>query len=103
MFLGSATGGGFLKTATDALNGIEDSTTGSVKTAIKTVNGEITQENALITQETKKITDLQTALIQQMAAADATIASLENQKNYITNLFTAMMNNGTNGSGVKSY
>jgi flagellar hook-associated protein 2 len=102
-FLGSATGGGFLKTATDALNSIEDSTTGSVKTAIKTVKGEITQENDLITQETKKITDLQTALIQQMAAADAAIASLESQRNYITNLFTAMMNNGTNGSGVKSY
>jgi flagellar hook-associated protein 2 len=103
VFLGSATGGGFLKTATDALNSIEDPTTGSVKTAIKTVNGEITQENDLITQETKKITDLQTTLIQQMAAADATIASLENQKNYITNLFTAMMNGGTDGSGVKSY
>ena len=102
-FLGSTTGGGFLKTATDALNSIEDPTTGSVKAAITTVNSEITQENDLISQETRKITDLQTALIQQMAAADATIASLESQKNYITNLFTAMMNNGTDGSGVKSY
>ena len=102
-FLGSTSGGGFLKTANDALNTIEDSTTGSVKTALKTVNGEITQENDLITQETQKITDLQTTLIRQMAAADATIASLESQKNYITNLFTAMMNGGTNGSGVKSY
>jgi flagellar hook-associated protein 2 len=103
VFLGSATGGGFLKTANDALNGIEDSTTGSVKTALTTVNGAITQENDLITQETKKITDLQTTLIQQMAAADAAIAALESQKDYITNLFTAMMNNGTDGSGVKSY
>jgi flagellar hook-associated protein 2 len=102
-FLGSTTGGGFLKTATDALNSIEDPTTGSVKAAITTVNSEITQENDLISQETQKITDLQTALIQQMAAADATIASLESQKNYITNLFTAMMNGGTDGSGVKSY
>jgi len=103
VFLGSATGGGFLKTANDALNGIEDSTTGSIKTALTTVNGAITQENDLITQETKKITDLQTTLIQQMAAADAAIAALESQKDYITNLFTAMMNNGTDGSGVKSY
>jgi hypothetical protein len=38
-----------------------------------------------------------------MAAADAAIASLESKKNYITNLFTAMMNSGTSGSGVKSY
>ena len=102
-FLGNATGGGFLKTATDALTSIEDPTTGFVKTAITAVNNEITQENSQITQETKKLTDLQTTLTQQMAAADATIAALENQKNYITNLFTAMMNNGTNGSGVKSY
>jgi flagellar hook-associated protein 2 len=103
VFLGSATSGGFLETATNALNGIEDPTTGSLKTAITTVNGEITQENDQITQEQQKISDLQTTLTQQMAAADATIASLESQKDYITNLFTAMMNGGTDGSGVKSY
>jgi flagellar hook-associated protein 2 len=103
MFLGSTMGGGFLKTANDALNGIEDSTTGSVKTALKTINGAITHENDLIVEETRKITDLQTSLTRQMAAADAAIAALESQKNYITNLFTAMMNGGTNGSGVKSY
>ncbi len=103
VFLGSATGGGFLKTATDSLNDIEDPTSGTVKSAIQTVNGEITHENDLITQETKKITDLQTTLTQQMAAADAAIASLENQKDYITNLFTAMINGSTNGTGVTSY
>jgi flagellar hook-associated protein 2 len=103
VFLGSAAGGGFLKTATDALNSIEDPTTGSIKTAIKTVTGEVTQENDLITQEQQKITDLQSTLTQQMAAADAIIASLESQKNYITNLFTAMINGGTNGTGVSSY
>jgi flagellar hook-associated protein 2 len=102
-FLGSATGGGFLQTATNAMTAVEDPTTGFIPAATNDVNGQITQENDLITQETQKITDLQTSLIQQMATADATIAALENQKNYITNLFTAMMNNGTDGSGVKSY
>jgi len=102
-FLGSATGGGFLQTATNAMTAVEDPTAGFIPAATNDVNGQITQENDLITQETQKITDLQTSLIQQMATADATIAALENQKNYITNLFTAMMNNGTDGSGVKSY
>jgi hypothetical protein len=37
-----------------------------------------------------------------MATADATIASLEQQKDYITNLFTAMINQNDNGTGVSS-
>ena len=102
-FLGSATGGGFLQTATNTMNAVEDPTTGFIPTATNDVNGEITQENDLITQEQQKITDLQNTLTQQMAAADATIASLEQQKDYITNLFTAMINENTNGTGVSSY
>jgi flagellar hook-associated protein 2 len=102
-FLGSATGGGFLQTATNALTAIEDPTTGYIPTATSDVNNEITQENSQITQEQQKISDLQTTLTQQMATADATIASLENQKNYITNLFTAMINENNNGTGVSSY
>ncbi len=102
-FLGSATGGGFLQTATNAMTAVEDPTTGFIPTATSDVNGQITQENNLITAEEQKISDLQSTLTQQMATADATIASLEQQKDYITNLFTAMMNNGTDGSGVKSY
>src|ERR1035437_528158 len=102
-FLGSATGGGFLQTATNAMNAVEDPTTGFIPTATNDVNGEITQENNVITQEQQKISDLQSTLTQHMAAADATIASLESQKNYITNLFTAMINENTNGTGVSSY
>ena len=102
-FLGSATGGGFLQTATNAMNAVEDPTTGFIPTATNDVNGEITQENNLITAEQQKIATLQSTLTQQMATADATIASLEQQKNYITNLFTAMINENTNGTGVSSY
>ena len=103
VFLGSATGGGFLQTATNAMNAVEDPTTGFIPTATNDVNGEITQENNLITAEQQKIATLQSTLTQQMATADATIASLEQQKNYITNLFTAMINENTNGTGVSSY
>ncbi len=69
-------------------------------TATSDVNGQITNENNQITAEEQKITDLQNTLTQQMAAADATIASLESQKDYMTGLFTAMMNNGTDDSGT---
>jgi flagellar hook-associated protein 2 len=100
-FMGSPAGGGFLKAATDSLNGVEDSTTGSVKSAIKLVQDEITRQNGLITENQRRINDLQANLAQQMAAADALLASLESQKSYITNLFTAMMNNNDYG-GVKS-
>jgi flagellar hook-associated protein 2 len=101
-FLGSATGGGFLQTATNAMNAVEDPTTGFIPTATNDVNGEITQENNLITAEQQKIATLQSTLTQQMATADATIASLEQQKDYITNLFTAMINQNDNGTGVSS-
>ena len=99
-FLGSATTGGFLKAANDILNGVEDPTSGSLKTAIQQVQDQITHQNALISTQEQQINDLYTNLQQQMAAADAAIASLESQKNYITNLFTAMLNN--NYTGVKS-
>jgi flagellar hook-associated protein 2 len=101
-FLGSATGGGFLQTATNAMTAVEDPTTGFIPTATNDVNGQITQENKQITAEEQKISDLQSTLTQQMATADATIASLEQQKDYITNLFTAMINENDNGTGVSS-
>ena len=84
------------------MNAVEDPTTGFIPTATTDVNGQITQENNLITAEQQKISTLQSTLTQQMATADATIASLEQQKDYITNLFTAMINQNDNGTGVSS-
>jgi flagellar hook-associated protein 2 len=99
-FLGSATGSGFLKTATDVLKSVEDPTTGSVQTAIQGLKDGIKRQNDLITENQQRVDDLQANLQQQMAAADALLAQLESQRDYITNLFTAMMNN--NSTGVKS-
>jgi len=99
-FLGGTTTGGFLKLANDTLTEIEDPTSGSLKTAIQQVQDQITHQNDLIAKSEQQVSDLQTRLQQQMAAADAAIASLESQKNYITNLFTAMLNNSQ--TGVKS-
>ncbi len=101
-FLGRAADGGFLMAATNAMAAVEDDGSGTLKTAIGAKNAQISRQNELIAAEQQRLSDVQTRLQQQMSAADALIASLESQKNYITNLFTAMMNNNTSG-GVKSY
>jgi flagellar hook-associated protein 2 len=95
-FLGSASSGGFLKLATGTLNGIEDSSTGSLTQAMKSTDKQVAAQNDLIAAGQQRVTDLQTRLQQQMAAADSLIASLESRKTYLTNLFSAMLN--PNGS-----
>jgi flagellar hook-associated protein 2 len=89
-FLGSATGGGFLKTATDALNGVEDATSGIIKTAESSTQDEITRSNNQISTKQDQVDQLQQNLQQQMAAADALIASMEQQYSYLSNMFQAM-------------
>jgi flagellar hook-associated protein 2 len=90
-FLGSASTGGFLQAATNALTGVEDTTTGSLQIAIQDLNNQITNQNNEISTENQKITDLQNNVTQQMATADSLIASLESQKTYMTGLFQSMM------------
>jgi flagellar hook-associated protein 2 len=99
-FLGSASTGGFLKNAADALKRVEDSTSGSLTVAMKQAKDAIATQNQEISDEQKRVDDLQANLQEQLAAADALIASLESQKTYLSNLFTAMMN--ANSGGVKS-
>lgn len=89
-FLGGSTTGGFLKAATDQINGVEDATSGTLKTSITSVTDEITSQTNRISDEQARIDDLTTSLNARMAAADAAIASLEQQVNYITSLFSAM-------------
>ena len=96
-FLGSTTGGGFLKMANDTLNGITDSTDGLIQTAIHSVQGSITNENQQISDQQDRITTLQTNLTSQMAAADAAIATMEQQYSYFYSMFQAMQINARNG------
>jgi flagellar hook-associated protein 2 len=95
-FLGSASGGGFLKLVAGTLTGIEDSSTGSLTQAMKSTDKQVAAQNDLIAAGEQRVTDLQTRLQQRMAAADSLIASLESRKTYFTNLFSAMLN--PNGS-----
>ncbi|HXI44619.1 MAG TPA: flagellar filament capping protein FliD, partial [Bryobacteraceae bacterium] len=89
-FLGNATNGGFLQFATNLLNGVEDPATGSITTAISSTSDQITHENQLISDQQDKINQLQTSLQAKMAAADASIAQIEQQLSYFTGLFQSM-------------
>jgi len=89
-FLGNANSGGFLQFAANLLTGIEDPTTGSIKTAIQSTSNQITHENQLISDQQDKINQLQTSLQAKMAAADAAIAQIEQQLSYFTGLFQSM-------------
>ena len=92
-FLGSTSTSGFLKTANDAMNLAEDPTTGAVKTSIQSIVTEMQQQDDLIANTQTQIDDLQTNLQQQMAAADASIAALQQQASFMTSLFQAMSTN----------
>jgi flagellar hook-associated protein 2 len=88
-FLGSAIGSGFLKAATDALNSLEDPTAGLLKTAESDLTTQITNIGNQITTKQNQVDQLQTTLTSQMAAADALIASMEQQYSYLSNMFQA--------------
>jgi flagellar hook-associated protein 2 len=89
-FLGSATTGGFLKDATDTMNGLGDPTSGILETTITSAATAIDNQNQKISDEQDRITTLTVSLTSRIDAADALIASLEQQKTYFTTLFSDM-------------
>jgi flagellar hook-associated protein 2 len=89
-FLGSPTTGGFLKDATDTLNGLEDPNTGVIETTMNSAQTAIDNQNQKISDEQDRIDALTTSLTAKIDAADALIASLEQQATYFTTLFTDM-------------
>jgi flagellar capping protein FliD len=88
-FLGSSTGGGFLKNATDALNRIEDSTTGLLKTSATDLNSQITRITETIAKKQSQVDALQIRLQNQMAISDALIAAMEQKSSYFSSMFAA--------------
>ena len=89
-FLGSSTGDGFLAAATGALNSLQDATTGILKTNISSASSQITDQDRRIAETQTRMDELRASLQQQMAAADALIASMEQQVQYFTAMFEAM-------------
>jgi flagellar hook-associated protein 2 len=96
-FLGSESTGGFLKTANAALASITDSNTGVLAASNNSLTTSLSNLAGKISDKTDQISALQTSLTAKMSAADATIASLEQQVSYYTDLFTTMRQNKSNG------
>jgi flagellar hook-associated protein 2 len=92
-FLGSAAGGGFLQTATNAMTGMLDPTNGVITQAISTTRVQITSTNTLMTSKEAALTLLQANLTQEMAASDALIYSLQQQSDLLQSMFTAQLGN----------
>jgi flagellar capping protein FliD len=88
-FLGSATGGGFLQAATNAIANIETPTTGLLKSTESALQSQITSIGVTVAQKQAQVSQLQTSLTNQMAQADATLAQMQQQYSYITSVFQA--------------
>jgi flagellar hook-associated protein 2 len=88
-FLGSVTTGGFMQNATNALSNVDDSATGDIQSESTTLQSEITTDNTQISDKTSQLTIMETNLEQELTQADATIADLQEQKSYYTELFQA--------------
>ncbi|HEY4085600.1 MAG TPA: flagellar filament capping protein FliD [Bryobacteraceae bacterium] len=101
-FLGStSTDSSFLKLANDSLNSVNDVTNGLIAGAFNAFQTQITSKNTLIANDQLRVDQMQSNLQAQLSKADAAIATLEAQKTYFQELFTATY--GTNGiSGQNS-
>lgn len=95
-FLGSPSTGGFLKIATDTLKGLEDPITGTLGTTLASAQTAIDKQNQKIADEQARIDTITKNLTAQIDAADALIASLEQQASYFTSLFASMNGTKTN-------
>ncbi|HWR50822.1 MAG TPA: flagellar filament capping protein FliD [Bryobacteraceae bacterium] len=89
-FLGTAETGGFLKAATEQLNAVTAETSGLIGAEQQMLDSQITYQEDRIAEEQTRIDALTERLNAQMAAADALIASLEQQAIYISNMFESM-------------
>ena len=99
-FLGSIGSGGFLDAVNNMLNDVTDPTTGLLTEDTKSITTELSQIGTQISSDQTNINNLQTSLTNQMATADATISSLEQQVTEITDLFTTMQENEMAQSGL---
>ncbi len=89
-FLGSSATKGFLHDAVSALGEVEDTVNGTLTAAKKSVDNQATALDNQIAEKQSYIDGMQADLEQRMAAADALVATLEQQYNYISQVLDAM-------------
>jgi len=95
-FLGTSGGSGFLKTAGDLLNSIDTGDNSLLPSAISSVSGQITAQNAKIDSTQARIDFLRESLTTKITAADAVIAQLQQQVIFFTGLFDAFNKSNNN-------
>jgi flagellar hook-associated protein 2 len=88
-FLGSSGTGGFIDFATSVLSSVNDSTTGTLHEASGLLDAQTTSITDRIADEQARVDNLKERLQAQMAASDALIASMEQQYNFLYNMFQA--------------
>jgi flagellar hook-associated protein 2 len=89
-FLGSSTTSGFLKVASDSLAAIEQTDTGLLPSFEASVQSQISDNTNRTATLQAFVDQTKLQLQQQMAAADALIATMEQQYNYLSGMFQAM-------------
>jgi flagellar hook-associated protein 2 len=99
-FIGSATGGGFLKSAADALNNLEQTGSGLIKSAESSLQTQYTTLGNTIAAKQNQVDQMQANLQQQMSAMDALIASMQQQYSYFSSMFSAQQANTYSQSGL---
>jgi flagellar hook-associated protein 2 len=95
-FFGNATSG-FTASANSTMNGLLDVTNGLVPSEINSLNNQFNDQAKRIATQQDSISRLADTLTKQMNAADALIASLEQQTSFLTSLFNTM--NANNFAG----
>jgi flagellar hook-associated protein 2 len=86
-FLGSTSSGGFLEYANNTLDGITDPSTGVVATETQNLDTENSNDQTQINNDQAQLATMQTNLQNQMAQANALIATLQNQNTFLQGLF----------------
>ncbi len=89
-FLGDGSGSGFLASANRPLNGLGASGDGLLRTTLDGIASQISRQDELIAVKQERADQLRESLNAKMAAADALIASMEQQVTYFTSLFDSM-------------
>jgi len=89
-FLGGATTGGFLKTATDLMNQVENAQTGLLPEAQTDLQSQMSNIDGEVADLQSRVDDMTAQMQSQMSAADALIASMEQQYDYLNGMFQAM-------------
>jgi flagellar hook-associated protein 2 len=99
-FLGGASSGGFLQYANNTLDSITDPSTGVVATETQTLGTENTNDQTQINNDQAQLATLSTNLQNQMAQANALIATLQDQNTFLQGLFQYDTSNNPNAASA---